>query len=46
VNKIGYRVVITCRVENETEALEVIGRVAEYSGAVIVCAEIEKIEDD
>ena len=42
----GYKVVITCKVVNEVQALEVIGRVAEYSGAIIVCAEIEKLEDD
>ena len=42
----GYKVVITCKVANETQALEVIERVVEYIGAAVVCAEIEKIGEE
>ena len=42
----GYKVVIICNVATEADALEVIGRVAGYSGALVVKAEIEKIDEE
>ena len=40
-----YKVTIICRVANEKQALKVIGKITEISGAIIDKAEIENLSD-